>query len=41
MTTSTIEEIIYDIDHYAGRAADYAVYPDAGTVASKSYRTLP
>jgi NTP pyrophosphatase (non-canonical NTP hydrolase) len=36
------EDIIYDIDHYAGRAADYAIYPDAGT-GSKSelaYLTL-
>jgi NTP pyrophosphatase (non-canonical NTP hydrolase) len=42
MTTSTIEEIIYDIDHYAGRAADYAVYPDAGTGSKQelSYLTL-
>ena len=29
--TEIIEDIIYDIDHYAGKAADYAVYPDAGT----------
>jgi len=38
----TIEDIIYDIDHYAGRAADFAIYPDAGTGSKQelAYLTL-